>query len=324
LSGVDVKFDRATSVAVSRGLLVVRYASSGATRDFPVAQVHSAANFARVVEIVSAPGTQQGRLEKPGDCLVLRVHESARVEIGLRRSTPTGSLDASFQVEVLGAGKLPEASLDSARTVAEPPSSALVSELREPAAVFVPAPVVPVAATSAPVAQAAAQSVRPGLTFVAHVAMRGDVVAGEDQWMAGPNAPAPVEGIVLRSAEPSRLVIEIQVLVAGAQKWSEWVGSGVYAGTRGRGLPLIALRFRLVGTDAAQMEIHADALFLGAAVLTKTGRQIEFASATGSDPLVGLKLGVRTVEKPPVAQQSEGPWRDRGSRVRVFRSSSGG
>jgi hypothetical protein len=40
--------------------------------------------------------------------------------------------------------------------------------------------------------------------------------------------------------------------------------------------------------------------------------------------LVGLKLGVRTAEKPPVAQQSDGPWRDRGSRVRVFRSSSGG
>jgi hypothetical protein len=87
---------------------------------------------------------------------------------------------------------------------------------------------------------------------------------------------------------------------------------------------LIAARFRLVGAEGASMEITADALFLGAAALTKTGRQIEFASPTGSDPLVGLKLGVRTVEKSPAAQLSDGPWRDRGSRVRVFRSSSGG
>lgn len=306
MSGMDVKFERSSAVAVSRGLLVVRYAASGAVRDFPIAMVRPAATFDRVVEIFSAPGTEQGRLEKPGDCAVVRVHEAAKLEIGLRRSAPAGSLDASFQVEVLGAGKLPETTFETARTVAEAPKTAIVSDFRESDAVRPGA------------------SAKPGLTFSAHVAMRGDVEVGEDQWVAGPNAPAPIEGLVLRSAEPDRLAIEAQVLVAGAKQWSDWVAPGAYAGTRGRGLPLIAARFRLVGAEGASMEITADALFLGAAALTKTGRQIEFASPTGSDPLVGLKLGVRTVEKSPAAQQSDGPWRDRGSRVRVFRSSSGG
>ena len=304
---MDVKFEKSSAVAVSRGLLVVRYASSAAVKDFPIAVVRPAGPFERVVEVVSAPGSRQGWLEKPGDCLVVRGHESARLEIGLRRSAPAGLLDASFQVEVLGAGKAPEPALDAGRTVAELPKPTLVSDFREPSAIAVPAP-----------------SVKPELSLIAHVAMRGDVGVGEDQWVAGPNAPAPIEGIALVSSDPGRLAVESQILVAGAKQWTDWVGSGEYAGTRGRGLPLLAVRFRLVGADAAQMEMFADALFLGAAALAKNGRQIEFLSPTGSDPLVGLKLGVRTVERLPVAQPTDGPWRDRGSRVRVFRSSSAG
>jgi len=318
VSGVDVKFERSSTVAVSRGLLVVRYASCGAASDFPAAIVRPVAAFDRVVEVISAPGAQQGLLEKPGDCVVVRAHDAARLEIGLRRSSPSGTLDASIQVEVLGTGKPPEAALDGVRTVAGPAKTATISDFGAPVGTAAPAP----SATPTPTIVAAAA--KPGLSFVAHVAMRGDVEVSEDQWMAGPTAPAPIEGIVLRSSDPTQLAIETQVLVAGAQKWSDWVGSGSYAGTRGRGLPLIALRLRLSGAGAAQKEIYADALFLGAVAVAKTGRQIEFVSPTGSDPLVGLKLGVRTVEKPPVAQQSDGPWRDRGSRVRVFRSSSGG
>ena len=306
MSGMDVKFERSSAVAVSRGLMVVRYAASGAVEDFPVAVVRAGPTFDRVVEMISAPGTEPGWLGKPGDCVVVRVHETARLEIGLRRSAPSGSLSASFQIEVLGAGKLPETSFESARTVAEPPLTAIISDFREPESARL------------------GSTTKPSLTLGAHVAMRGDVEVGEDQWVAGPNAPAAIEGILLRSAEPERLAIEAQVLVGGAKQWSDWVASGGYAGTRGRGLPLIAVRLRLVGADATSMEINADALFLGTTALSKTGRQIEFVSPAGSDPLVGLKLGVRTVEKSPVVQQSDGPWRDRGSRVRVFRSSAGG
>jgi len=153
--------------------------------------------------------------------------------------------------------------------------------------------------------------------------MRGDVEAAEDQWIAGPNAPAPVEGLLVRSEDNALLAVEMQALIAGAQQWTGWTSAGGFVGTRGRGLPLLALRLRLAGADASQLELIAEALFLGATTVAKAGRQIEFASSTGSDPLVGLKLGVRTAEAPPVAQQADGPWRDRGARVRVFRSSTG-
>jgi hypothetical protein len=303
---MDAKFERTSAVAVSRGLLVVRYATSGADRDFPVAIVRPAAQSESALEVISAPGAPAGWLERPGDSLVVRVHESARLEIGIRRSAPGGSLDASIQIDALG-GKAPEAVPANARTIAEPVRSAIVSEFREPWA-------------ASP--SKSEKAVRPELTFLAHVAMRGDVEGHEDQWVAGPKAPAPIEGLAVRSADPARFAVEMQVLIAGAKQWSDWTAAGGYAGTRGRGLPLLALRLRVSGAESAGVELVAEALFLGSTAVAKSGRQIEFASPTGSDPLVGFKLGVRTVERLPIAQQSDGSWRDRGSRVRVFRSSS--
>jgi hypothetical protein len=153
--------------------------------------------------------------------------------------------------------------------------------------------------------------------------MRGDVAVTENEWLAGPGSPAPIEGIGIRSTDRERLSVEMQVLAVGAPQWSIWVGDGAFAGTRGRGLPLAGVRLRLVGAEASRVEFSAEALFLGHMVQTKTGRQVEFASSTGSDPLVGLKLGVNTVERPVRAQKNEGPGQDRGSRVRVFRPSAG-
>ena len=153
--------------------------------------------------------------------------------------------------------------------------------------------------------------------------MRGDVAVTENEWLAGPGSPAPIEGIGVRSTDRDRLSVEMQVLAVGAPQWSVWVGDGAFAGTRGRGLPLAGVRLRLVGAEASRVELSAEALFLGQMVQTKTGRQVEFASATGSDPLVGLKLGVQAVGKPLGVQKNEGPAQDRGSRVRVFRPSAG-
>ena len=86
---------------MQRGLHVVRYASSGVGRDFPIATVVPADGFESLIQIISSPGTREGWLDRPGSAVVLRVQGAAKVEIGLRRSSPTGSLDASFQVDAL-------------------------------------------------------------------------------------------------------------------------------------------------------------------------------------------------------------------------------
>jgi hypothetical protein len=49
---------------------------------------------------------------------------------------------------------------------------------------------------------------------------------------------------------------------------------------------------RLLGPGAERFVIHADALFLGAAVVSRRGREIELLGSGGADPLVGLRVDV--------------------------------
>ena len=77
--------------------------------------------------------------------------------------------------------------------------------------------------------------------------------------------------------------------------WSPWVRSGGFAGTRGRALGLIGLRVRLSGPDDIGGLLRGDAVFLGSPVISESGRELEFASYAGADPMVGLRL---TLEPP--------------------------
>lgn len=292
---LDAQVERRSSVALKRGLHVIRYASSGATRDFPSALVAPADGSDASVQIISAPGTREGWLERPGSALVVCAREAVKLEIGLRRAAPTGSLDASFQIDALTDDSFGAASAPAESRAAD--SSVKRPDLPSPSA---------------------------KLAMVGHVAMRGDVTVSEDEWMAGPDSPAPIEGLGVKTQGRDRLAIELQVLVVGAQQWSIWVEDGVFAGTRGRGLSLAGVRLRLVGPDAPQAELAAEALFLGSMVQSKNGRQIEFTSSTGSEPLVGFKLSLKRHDAALGGRLSEGPWQDRGSRVRVYKSSSSG
>lgn len=285
---------------MQRGLHVVRYASSGVGRDFPIATVVPADGFESLIQIISSPGTREGWLDRPGSAVVLRVQGAAKVEIGLRRSSPTGSLDASFQVDALTNESSP-----SPRPGETP--AAAIAESRGSELATAAAPGI--------------ASESPKFAILGHVAMRGDVTTVEDEWMAGPDSPAPIEGLCVKSPNRELLSVEMQVLVVGAQQWSVWVGDNVYAGTRGRGLPLAGVRLRLVGADSASTELTAEALFLGSMVQKKSGRQIEFSSSTGSEPLVGFKLAARRAESASGGRIGESPWQERGSRVRIYKAS---
>jgi hypothetical protein len=235
------------------------------------------------VAVIDMPGRDDGVLRRPGDCLVVRAERASDVVVALRRGSPEGSLDATFRLEPI-----------------------VLSEDAEPA----PAPA-PVEASSGAV------------SFVAHLPLRGDTVFAQGEWAGGPDAPAAVEGMQI-VAEGAGSALELQVLVASRPpRWSEWVSSGQFAGTRGHGLSLLGLRLRLK-PEAVGIEIAAEALFLGALVTSQRGRQVEFVSASGVDPLIGVKIGVESVQE-ATAGRMQGPdanARDREPRVRVFRASA--
>lgn len=297
-------------VAVERGLYVIRYVTAEDPKFPPVAEIRQSAGLEGALEIVCAPGLPFGKLSRPGSCLVVRAEQRGELQIALRGNPQSGSLDASFRLETLTSREELE-SLEA--TVVDDsnakPSLRAVGRGAEPA-----------------ISQghdAAAVAAPAEISLLAHVAVRGDVTIRGDEWVAGPDSPAPIEGLEIKSISQPGLQLELQVLIASRPpRWSEWAKPGVFAGTKGRGLPLGGVRLRLLGATAEGWELAADALFLGSLVKSKRGREIELVSATGTDPLVGLKLGVRTVEKvtaPPISVVSN---RDRSPRVRVFRASS--
>ncbi|MFL9829110.1 hypothetical protein, partial [Rhodoplanes sp. SY1] len=94
----------------------------------------------------------------------------------------------------------------------------------------------------------ALSSIDAELRLIGHVAGRGDVVATSGAWLAGPDAPARIEGLALdwRPPQPS-VVVRYAVRLDGSPDWSPFVGPGRFAGTRGRGLPVTGVAFAVEG-----------------------------------------------------------------------------
>jgi hypothetical protein len=157
--------------------------------------------------------------------------------------------------------------------------------------------------------------------LIGHLAYLGDVVVDHGAWLAGPAAPAPIEGLCFRTDTATENWFELQTLVKGQRDWSAWRPATDFAGTKGRGLPLLGVRCRVTSQAPADIELEASALFLGAPVVHQRGRTVEFVSMGGHDPLIGLnfKATLRPVaDRSPVASPVAATRSER--RVRVFRA----
>ncbi|MDI4642388.1 hypothetical protein K9U39_15815 [Rhodoblastus acidophilus] len=258
--------------------------------------VRPANGFEPFVEVLSAPGLVSGFLSAPGDCVVIRAERAARLGLKIRGQGAEGSLDASFRIEPLagtGAG--------AGAGIVGPDQNG--------------------------------EDVPGGSPFkiVAHVARRGDVAVDPGAWVAGPDAPAAIEAVGIRGALPSGGGIEIQPLVAtNPPRWLDWAPSGAFVGTRGRALPLAGLRLRLAGEPAVDCRLSVDAMFLGSPIMSRRGREVELVGPAGSDPLVGLRIGLlagagdeRFAAQAPALAEAGPVERQKEARIRVFRASAG-
>jgi hypothetical protein len=279
--------ERETTTDVQRGLYLLRYTSGAPRGASPVAMVRPAPGSEAFVEIISAPGIVMGFLSCPGECVVVRAERAARLTIKIMRQSVGASMDAVFRLEpVAGA----EGAGASAAMEAGSPN--------------------------------AASGVDAKFRLLAHISRRGDVDVGAGEWVAGPNAPGAIEGFEIRASANSGLRFELQPQVATTPpRWLDWV-SGGFAGTRGRGLPLAGVRIRLAGAEASRFVLSAEALFLGSAIQSKRGKEIEMVGSPGGDPLVGLRLDVvaaigdGALAKAAVIQQRPD------SRLKVFKAAS--
>lgn len=297
--------ERVTPIALQRGLFVLRYVRSSKAGPAPTVLVQPAMESQGVIEVISAPGDRQGVISSPGGCLVVRAERAGTLQVTVQALAGVSAPEAELRLEPLQTGEPERSDFTAAR-----PREVEPFRGGEPAGRGLRGSAIR----------------RPQLEVLGHVSRRGDVLVGAGEWIAGPDAPAPIEGIALRALEPLGATIEYQALIGGpGAAWTRWTAEA-FAGTRGKFGTLTGLRLRLTGPGASAFQFEAEALFLGSATVHRRGREVELSSYSGADPLVGLKVAVISEEtqvSPATARAAEVPdpeSEQRLGRVRVFRA----
>lgn len=293
------------TIDLARGLFLVRYNGAEDKASPPVVRVYADRASVNNCNIISGPDAANGTLFGPETALVVSVARPSRLIVEVTAGRTGGSTAANIKIEPLTQGQ----------PFAQPAS--------EPFDTFEP-----------PLAGPREHS---DLKLLAHVAGLGDVTVGTNTWIAGPSAPARIEGISLEwPNKPHDLNLQYAVKFARPQRGdNQFVPLGTFAGTRGRALAITGFSLEASGPSADRYAISAETIFLGAPALRVTGNRIVVSGPSGREPLVGLKLNLeeRRVQAAPLAPQQprraepipvtpapriDGPRLE--GRVRVFRS----
>jgi len=280
------KIKQSRVVDVQRGVMLVRYATADDERRPPKVAVVVNPADEKNIELVLNPDHKEAVLWQPGSCLVVRARKPGKLQVEVIAFDAGGSTAATVKIETLTQGEAVAASVDL-RTASQP-----VNDLG-------------------------------GLRLLGHIAGIGDVKSGSDEWIAGPEAPARIEGLAIEWPDkPADLALHYSVRLARPHEISgRTMAVGGYAGTRGRALPIVGIALELSGAAAARFQLSAEAAFLSAPLRRSSGRQLDMSGPTGREPLVGFRLRVEEINIPlqPAERPAIKPKKPSG-RVRVFRS----
>jgi len=256
---------------VPRGVFVLRYVASSGGLDAPEITITTPPGSD--VEIVSSESAGEKVLGMPGDAVALRSSRDSAVLVSIVPQTSAGSRDAHVTLERISTSARPQLS-----TAGNGAATALTPDAF------------------------------PELEILAHVSRRGDVVARGQEWICGPQFPMAIEGLELRW--PGRAagvdILTSATINTRGRKVLPPAPSGTFVGTRGKAAPLVGLSFSLIGSKVADYRISCEALFLGAAITSRSGSAVELAGPTGHEPLVGLRLSLHATRSQ--AAQSFEPW----------------
>jgi hypothetical protein len=279
------KIKQSKMVDVQRGVMLVRYATADDDRRPPKVAVVVNPKDERNVELVLNPDHKEAVLWQPGSCLVVRASKPGKLLVEVIAIEDGGSTAATVRIETLTQGDAPSAH-------------------------------------AAPRSRDKRPNELGGVRLLGHVAGIGDVESGPDQWIAGPEAPARIEGLSIEWPDkPADLDLRYSVRLARPHEVSGRVMRlGDYAGTRGRALPIVGLAVELIGAAATRYQLSVEAAFLSAPLMRSNGRQLDMSGPTGREPLVGLRLRIEEINIPLQPVQRPAARKKPAGRVRVFRS----
>jgi len=283
------------TVDLDRGIFIVRYSSAEDEAFPPKVQIFTAPGSDDAISAILHPDEQEAVLWQPGSGLVVQAVDAGQLMVEVTPTRAKGSASATVKIESLSQGK-PAVELDLG-----------ADEWRA-------------GRTDAPAAEHAA----PAIRVLGHVAGRGDVVVGGNEWIGGPSAPSRIEGIAVEwPGVPRGLTVRYAVKTARPNAASGApVDLGAFAGTRGRAMPLVGMMLELSGAAAPGYEFVVEAVFLGSPAARGRGQRVTLSGPTEREPLVGLRLSIEqaaTTTQPRNAG-TKPPRNQAPNRVRVFRS----
>lgn len=274
-------------VDVEKGLFLVRYAAAQDVARPPKVSLSPEPSSDGSIAFFLHPDQSEAVLWQPGSCLVLRAAARGKLMVDVAPVHEHGSSNATIRIEPLTQG---QAAARAARTEAGAGLPCDLSDFR----------------------------------VQGHVASIGDVVVDADHWLAGPSNPSRIEGISIAwPSKPDDVDIRYSVKTARVQAISGRVMElGTFAGTRGKGLPLVGVMIELSGSGASNFQFIAEAIFLGSPAMRITGKRIVAEGPTSREPLVGLRLRLQQLNAPQGIEAGAGAIAPlRGStHVRVFRN----
>jgi hypothetical protein len=251
----------ARPLRVPEGLFVLRYVSSPEGLDAPEISVSVPPGGDIAIIDASDSYARRGEtiLGMPGDAVVLKARREGAVLITVISAGGRGRRQAHVGLERI-------------TNAPRPAVGGLVS-------------------ASAPVAEV---HLDERLEIMAHVANRGDVTVKAGQWICGPQFPMAIEGLALnwRGAPAGLDIVTTASLNDRGRRQLAPASSGSFVGSRGRAAPLVAVSFALTGPMAARYILSCEALFLGAAIVSRSGPTVDLMGPTGHEPLVGLRLSI--------------------------------
>ncbi|WP_229196118.1 hypothetical protein [Bradyrhizobium acaciae] len=311
------------TIDLARGLFLVRYNGAEDKTSPPVVRVYADRASLNNCNIITGPDVVNGTLFAPESALVVSVARPSRLIVEVTAGRAGGSTAANIKIEPLTQGHQAQGQhAQGQQFQGQQPKG---QPAGQPFDTFE--------------ADAGLDGAGVGelsdLKLLAHVAGLGDVTVGTNTWIAGPSAPARIEGISLDwPNKPHDLDLQYAVKFARPQRGdNQFVPLGTFAGTRGRALAITGFSLEATGPSVDRYLISAETIFLGAPALRVTGNRIVVSGPSGREPLVGLKLNLeeRRVQAAPLAPQQPrraepvnpaprlGGARLEG-RVRVFRS----
>ena len=248
------------TVRLKRGLFLVRYAAAEDKAQPPKVKVAPDPPSNPDISFYLHPDHREPVLWQPDTSLVVRATAPGQLIVEVDPVRDGGSVAATVRIEPLNQGT---AAASPAKSKVARRSSFDLKTLR----------------------------------VLGHVGGIGDVIVNANEWVAGPAAPARIEGLAIQWPDkPADLEIRYAAKTAQPQLGSgRAVPLGSFAGTRGKAMPIVGVMLELAGPAAAHFQFFIEAIFLGALAQRMRGKRLLVSGPTGREPLVGLRLALEPV-----------------------------